>query len=176
MKYSSNSKSIVWRCEILSQTLHEPKYTVKDVSEITVLTKHTIRYYDDQQLIPFVSRDSRNNRLFSDHDLDWLRMVHSFRISGLPISEVKHYIAMCLQGDETIPERAELVAKQEKELETKINEYNLQLMHIKEKKAYYKSVLAGQLNGTWNPVNNNPECGEKYDIPEHIKAASKVHV
>ncbi|MFK4300541.1 MULTISPECIES: MerR family transcriptional regulator [unclassified Paenibacillus] len=159
----------------MNQTLHEPKYTVKDVSEITGLTKHTIRYYDDQQLIPFVSRDGRNNRLFSDHDLDWLRMVHCFRISGLPISEVKHYIAMCLQGDETIPERAELVVKQEKELEAKIHEYNLQLMHIKEKKAYYESVLAGQLDDTWNPVNNNPECGEKYDIPEHIKSASKVH-
>jgi DNA-binding transcriptional MerR regulator len=85
------------------QTFHESKYTVKDVSEITGLTKHTIRYYDDQQLIPFVSRDGRNIRLFSDHDLDWLRMVHSLRISGLPISEVKHYIDMCLQGDDTIP-------------------------------------------------------------------------
>lgn len=158
----------------MDQTFHEPKYTVKDISEITGLTKHTIRYYDDQQLIPFVSRDSRNIRLFSDHDLDWLRMVHSLRISGLPISEVKHYIDMCLQGDETIPQRAELVAKQEKELEAKIREYNIQLMHIKKKKAYYESVSTGQLDDTWNPVNS-PECGEKYDIPEHIKSASKVY-
>lgn len=101
-------------------------------------------------------------------------MVHSLRISGLPISEVKHYIDMCLQGDETIPQRAELVAKQEKELEAKIREYNIQLMHIKKKKAYYESVSTGQLDDTWNPVNS-PECGEKYDIPEHIKSASKVY-
>ncbi|MBB3112135.1 DNA-binding transcriptional MerR regulator [Paenibacillus phyllosphaerae] len=152
----------------MDQSFHEAKYTVKDVSEITGLTKHTIRYYDDQQLIPFVSRDGRNIRLFSDHDLDWLRMVHSLRISGLPISEVKHYIDMCLQGDDTIPQRAELIAKQEEELEAKIREYNLQLMHIKKKKAYYASVSKGQQDDAWNPVNNKSECGEKYEIPEHI--------
>lgn len=157
----------------MDNSFHEPKYTVKDVAEITGLTKHTIRYYDDQNLIPFVSRDSRNIRLFSEHDLDWIRMVHSLRISGLPIKEVRHYVEMCLQGDETIPQRAQLIAKQEKELEDKIREYNTQLMHIKKKKAYYEEVSIGQKDDKWNPIYGS-ECGDKYDVPNHIKSARKI--
>ncbi|URJ39945.1 MerR family transcriptional regulator [Paenibacillus polymyxa] len=156
---------------MLDQTTYEPKYTVKDVSEMTGLTKHTIRYYDDQHLIPFTSRNERNIRLFSEHDLDWLRMVHSLRISGLPISEVKHYIDMCLQGDETIPQRAELIAQQEEALEKKIHEYNIQLMHIKKKKAYYQNVSMGQADDTWNPVHG-PDCGAE---SQQIQPAVKVH-
>ncbi|PWK15018.1 MerR family transcriptional regulator [Tumebacillus permanentifrigoris] len=154
----------------MEKSSQEPKYTVKDIAEITGLTKHTIRYYDDQNLIPFVSRDDRNIRLFSDHDLDWIKMVHSLRISGLPIKEVRHYIEMCLQGDETIPQRAELIAKQEKELEDKIHEYYTQLMHIKQKKAYYQSLTAEQQKDSWNPMHGS-DCGNKYDMPPNIKAA-----
>lgn len=37
-------------------------------------------------------------------------------MTGLPIEGVKHYIDLCQEGDSTIPERAELIFKQEKSL------------------------------------------------------------
>jgi MerR family transcriptional regulator, aldehyde-responsive regulator len=130
----------------------EVQYTVKDVAEITGLSKHTIRYYDNEHLIPFASRNSRNIRVFTEHDLDWIKMIHCLRTSGLPIAEVKSYIEMCVIGDQTIPQRAELVARQEQELENKIREYQEQLAHIKEKKLYYESLCAGLERDRCNPI------------------------
>ena len=33
-----------------------PKYTVKEVAQIMKISAHTVRYYDNEGLIPFVSR------------------------------------------------------------------------------------------------------------------------
>lgn len=46
-----------------------PKYTVKDVAKIMNVSTHTVRYYDNEGLIPFVSRTQSNVRLFSDYNL-----------------------------------------------------------------------------------------------------------
>jgi DNA-binding transcriptional MerR regulator len=44
-------------------------YTIKEVSEKTGLTYHTIRYYTDEGLIPEVVRDKNNNRLFNERSI-----------------------------------------------------------------------------------------------------------
>ena len=99
-----------------------PKYTVKEVAEMLELSTYTIRYYENSGLIPFVDRTDGNIRMFSDYAVSWLRLVHCLRATGLPIEGVKHYIDMCLEGDSTIPERAELIFQQEKSLHLQIDE------------------------------------------------------
>lgn len=47
-------------------------YTVKQAAEITGLTVHTVRYYDDNNLIPFAERDEANQRMFTDEAIEWL--------------------------------------------------------------------------------------------------------
>ena len=42
-----------------------PKYTVKEVAQMMKISVHTIRYYDNEGLIPFVSRTQSNIRMFS---------------------------------------------------------------------------------------------------------------
>ena len=93
-----------------------PRYTVKQVAEMMEMSAYTIRYYENAGLIPDVDRSGGNARMFSDYTLGWLRLVHCLRMTGLPIEGVKHYIDLCQEGDSTIPERAELIFKQEKSL------------------------------------------------------------
>lgn len=93
-----------------------PRYTVKEVSELTGLSAYTIRYYENSGLIPSVDRTDGNIRMFSEYALSWLRLVHCLRATGLPIDQVRHYIRMCEQGDSTIPERAEMIFRQEESL------------------------------------------------------------
>ena len=40
-------------------------YTIKQVSAISGLTEHTLRYYTDQNMIP-CHRDGSNRRVFDD--------------------------------------------------------------------------------------------------------------
>ncbi len=129
----------------------EPKYTVNDISKMTGLSKHAIRYYDNENLLPFVSRSKSNIRLFSDYDIVWLKTVNCLRYSGLPIAQIKNYIKMCLLGDETIIDRAKIIFKQEKVLEEKVKELNVQLEVIRKKKAYYEKLITEKGIDVWNP-------------------------
>ena len=129
----------------------EPKYTVKDISNMLGLSKHAIRYYDNENLLPYVSRSESNIRLFSDYDIQWLKTVNCLRYSGLSILQIRNYIKMCLQGDETIIERAKIIFQQEKILEEKARELDNQLEMIKHKKAYYEKLILEKGIDKWNP-------------------------
>lgn len=139
-----------------------PKYTVKQVSEIMELSTYTIRYYENTGLIPEVDRSGGNARMFSEYSLNWLQLVHCLRMTGLPIDDVKHYIDMCLEGDPTIPERAELIFKQEKSLRNQLRILKQQMEVLKYKKKYYRDLLAHR-----QPDSCNPLTKAKQDEP-HI--------
>lgn len=129
-----------------------PKYTVKDVAELMQVSSYTVRYYENEGLIPGVERSRGNIRLFSEHTLSWLRVVHCLRMTGLSIEGVKHYINLCLKGDVTIPERAELLAKQEKNLKHQIKMLREQMNILKYKQGLYKKLMEGQTEDTCNPA------------------------
>ncbi|MBR3628682.1 MAG: MerR family transcriptional regulator, partial [Elusimicrobia bacterium] len=99
-----------------------PKYTVKDVAQMMKISAHTIRYYDNEGLIPFVSRTQSNIRKFSDYDLSWLKTVHCLRATDLSINDIKTYINLCLKGDKTISQRAKIIFDQEKKLQEQLKE------------------------------------------------------
>ncbi len=131
-----------------------PRYTVKQVADMTELTTYTVRYYENAGLIPGVDRSGGNARLFSEYNLSWLRLVHCLRMTGLPIDGVKRYIDLCLEGDSTIPERAEIIFRQEKDLRNQIRLLNKQMEVLKYKKNYYKNILENRLSDACNPVNH----------------------
>lgn len=117
------------------------------------LSPYTIRYYDSVGLIPSLCRTEKKIRLFSDHTISWLRLVHCLRMTGLPIERVKHYIDLCLQGDETIPERAEMIFRQESILREQIRVLKKQMEVLKFKKQYYQELLNNSRQDKCNPAN-----------------------
>ena len=131
-----------------------PKYTVKQVAEMMEMSAYTIRYYENAGLIPDVDRSGGNARMFSDYTLGWLRLVHCLRMTGLPIEGVKHYIDLCQEGDTTIPERAELIFKQEKSLREQLRILKKQMEVLKYKKKFYQDLLNNHRPDSCNPLNH----------------------
>ncbi|MGL6195854.1 MAG: MerR family transcriptional regulator [Thermoguttaceae bacterium] len=130
-----------------------PQYSVKEVSEMTNISIYALRYYDKLGLFPFLQRGENNNRLFSEFDLGWVRIVHCLRCTGLPLADVKHYVDLCLIGDDTIDERAEMVFRQEETLRANIAELQEQLKVLQNKKTYYEALLENrQLYDSCNPA------------------------
>ena len=123
-----------------------PKYTVKDVAKIMNISAHTVRYYDNEGLIPFVSRTESNIRMFSDYDISWFRIIHCLRATDLSISNVKKYIDLCLKGDKTIPQRAEIIFAQEKKLKDNLKNLQSQMKILQKKKKYYTELLKKKTN------------------------------
>lgn len=125
------------------------------------LTPYAVRYYENSGLIPGVDRTSGNVRMFSEYNLGWLRLVHCLRATGLSIDGIRHYIELCVQGDATIPERAELIFRQEKVLRRQLRTLREQMKVLQYKKAYYLNLLAnpGPGHDQCNPFKGNSEPG-----------------
>ena len=128
-----------------------PKYTVKDVAQMMKISAYTIRYYDNEGLIPFVSRTQSNIRLFSDYDLSWLKTVHCLRATNLSINDIKKYIDLCLKGNKTIKQRADIIFAQEEKLKEQLKELQRQMEILQKKKKYYKDLLNNKSTDVWNP-------------------------
>lgn len=144
-----------------------PKYTVKKVAELMNLSPHTIRYYENSDLIPGVDRTDGNIRMFSEYAVSWLRLVHCLRATGLPIEQVRRYIRMCEKGDSTIPERARIIFQQEESLRSQLENLQQQFEVLKYKKEYYRKLLESRSAGSGKTATtrkNEPDI-----IPESEK-------
>ena len=116
-------------------------YTIKQVTDKFRISPHTLRFYTDQDLIPGVIRDENNRRLFDEDALRWLNTIMAFRSSGMPVKMIQNYLELYKQGDETIPERYDLLVEQQHLTEQKLSDLTQQLEVINEKvRTYYDSI------------------------------------
>lgn len=149
-------------------------YTVKNVSEMLNISIHTLRYYDDIGLFPFVERNENNVRLFTDKDLEWVFVVHSLRSSGLPIKQVKQYIDWCLEGDTTLKQRQQMIIHQKNIMEEKLDELKEQLLILEWKEDYYNAVLSGRMPDLKNPFKySQPNETHDHRLDRYLKEHNK---
>ena len=62
----------------------------------------------------------------------------------MSIVEMKEYLDLCLQGENTIPERKKILDNKLKELEHKINKIQNSINYIHWKQGFYDDVLSGK--------------------------------
>jgi len=120
-------------------------YTIKQVSEMTGLPIPTLRYYDKEGLLPGLQRRESGYRIFTEDDLETIQIIECFKQSGLQIKEMKNFMELAAQGDETLQECHDIYENQVKLLEDKISSLEQALEISKTKLSIYKEALA---NGT----------------------------
>lgn len=114
-------------------------YTISEVAEIFDLSTHTLRFYDKEGLLPFISKDHNGNRLFSETDLELIKVICCLKNTGMPVKQIKHYIDMCMEGEQTFDTRKEMIKNHRKEILRQINELKKNLNIIDLKVAYYEA-------------------------------------
>ena len=57
-------------------------YSIKDVATLTGLSEATLRYYDKEGLFPDMQRKKSGYRIFTDHELEQIKYIECFKISG----------------------------------------------------------------------------------------------
>lgn len=91
-------------------------FSIKEASERLGLAAHTIRYYEKEGLLPFIQRDQHRNRIFEQHDLDWINLMTCFRMTGMTVTGLKQIVDLALQGESTIPQRKAILEAHKLEL------------------------------------------------------------
>ncbi|WP_405152347.1 MerR family transcriptional regulator [Paenibacillus sp. FSL K6-0108] len=121
--------------------------TIKEVTEITEIAAHTLRYYEKEGLLPHVKRNENGKRLYDEEDLSWLHFVTALRATGMPIAQIQKYVYLYKEGDSTIPERKLMMLNHKKEIEQSIRDLYFNLDKINYKLALY-DVLESQIERT----------------------------
>lgn len=121
--------------------------TIKQVSEKYGVSQDTLRYYERVGMIPEVTRTAGGKRNYTPEDLGWLELALCMRSAGLPVNVLVEYLKLYRKGDETIPQRLELLNAQRKELLEMKNRIEQTIARLDYKiSVYERGVDTGKLS------------------------------
>ena len=101
-------------------------------------------------------------RMFRDSDVEWLRVIGCMKQAGMSIRDIREYIEMALQGDDTIELRLELFRRQRDELQSRMDELCRAMEMVEYKCWYYETAKAA---GSMSALKEMKES----DIPERFR-------
>ena len=119
-------------------------YTMMQVCKETDMTYQALKFYCNEGLIPNVKRDKNNRRVFDERDVKWIKDLVCLKKCGMSIQEMKDYLALCLQGQSTIPQRQKMLDKKREALLTSMEELKGCVNYIVWKQNFYNDVLSGK--------------------------------
>ena len=119
-------------------------YTMMQVCKETGMTYQALKFYCNERLVPNVKRDRNNRRVFDERDVAWIGSLTCLKKCGMSIQEMKEYLAMCLQGEASIPQRKEMLAQKQAALRETIRELQDSVAYIDWKQNFYDEVLSGK--------------------------------
>lgn len=128
-------------------------YTIKEVADKMDVSEHTLRFWAKSGFFPFIKRNENNIRLFSDTDLEWVKIVKCLRAVGTENKAIKKYIDLCIIGDSTIKERYEIICATKQKALQQMQDLKQQLDLLDYKEQFYKNLIKNDLEDIWNPMN-----------------------
>ncbi|MFR5683399.1 MAG: MerR family transcriptional regulator [Clostridia bacterium] len=143
-------------------------YSIKQVADMMQVSTATIRYYDEEGLLPNIKRVN-GRRVFEDEDFKWLRVLNCMKKINMPIKKIKEYVELAKQGDSTLQQRYDLVLQQKEIIKNQIKELNICLQEFEYKDWYYEiAIKAGTEKVVENVTSVSPTL-EVDKIPKNYK-------
>ena len=138
-------------------------YTVGEMAKLLRVTASTLRYYDKEGLLPFVERSSGGIRMFQETDFEWLQIISCMKKAGMSIRDIRQYIELAMQGDDTIVLRLQMFHRQRDALRAQIAEMERTLETVEYKCWFYETAQAA---GTVNVPKDMPDD----EVPKRFRA------
>ena len=131
--------------------------TIGQVSALTGLTTHTLRFYEQEALFfAPVRRDAAGRRVFTTEEVEWLKVCTKLRSSGTPLPEIRRYAQLVVEGPGDEAERFEILRRHEAKVRQQIADLleALGIIHTKVE-IYAQRLTAGTAHQLWR---DGPEC------------------
>ena len=97
------------------------------------IPEYTLRYYEKEGLLPAIRRSRGGVRRFTEEDLEWLGLVFCLKNTGMPIKKIREFIDLSRKGDQTLPQRCEILLAHKKDVENRIASMEKQLVKVNQK-------------------------------------------
>lgn len=119
-------------------------YTIDEAAARMGISKHTLRYYEREGLLPEIAKAANGHRRYTDDDLGWVRFLQLLRGTGMPIAEMKDFVALTWAGDHTVADRVAVLERYRTELRARMEADKEHLRFLNHKIAVYSDMLAAR--------------------------------
>lgn len=137
-------------------------YSIGEVAAQTGIAISTLRYYDREGMFPEMARSQGGIRVFSDKELNTLKVIECLKTSGLSIKEIKEFLSWCQEGDASLQNRRDLFYNRREAVEQQIAELEKTLQLLQYKCWYYDTALASGTEAVMQALSAE-------DIPEALR-------
>lgn len=118
------------------------RLSIGELAAATRMSAHTLRYYEDEGLIPRVERNSAGHRRYRPEHVRWIGLLDRLRVSGMSIGRMREYARLAERGDETMDRRGRLLRRHQADLEARIAELQACLDIVRAKIQLYEGRLS----------------------------------
>ena len=141
-------------------------YSISEVAKKMKTSISTLRYYDNLGLFPNLKKNKSGNRVFSEEDIEVVRIIKYLKKSGMQLTEIKEFMEWCKRGDSTLDKRLNLFKSQKQKVLKQMSELQETLDLIEFKEWYYSKAIK---DGTESIVKNTPLNQIPKELQEKFK-------
>jgi len=113
---------------------------IGQLAERTGRSVHTIRWYEDQGLLPPVPRQGAH-RVYSKRHLEWLELMERLRRSGMTVAQLRDYTASAQRGAAALEQTRAMLVAHRAQVEERIAEWERARALVDEKIAFYTAWM-----------------------------------
>ncbi len=114
-------------------------FSMKQVSQITGLAAHTLRYYEKEGLLPDVHRTHSGIRRFSQEDIDGLGLICCLKSTGMSIKQIREFVELSLKGDCTLKCRCDMLVAHKRDVEEQMRQMQKHIEKVTHKIDHFTS-------------------------------------
>lgn len=133
----------------------ETLYSMKQTCLQTGLAYETLKFYCNIGLVPNIKRNANNHRMFTAANIAWIKSLTCLKNCNLSIVEMKQYLAYCLEGPSSIPERKKMLTEKRRLLVEKQKEIEEAIAYIDWKDQFYDDVQSGKIPYVSNLISSS---------------------
>lgn len=113
-------------------------YTISKVAQRVGLSTYTLRYYEKEGLLPQIKKNEHGIRIYEEEDIAWIELIKCLKETGMSISNIHYIVELSLKGEQTIPERKEILQAHKKQLQQQMEVLQKNMVKIDKKIEWYE--------------------------------------
>lgn len=126
--------------------------SIAKIAEMTGLSVPTLRFYEQEGLIPPVPRDGAGNRMYGELEITRINTIRCLRAAGLTLGQMRRYFALPDAGEESLRVRREIMLHTQENLSRQMQELHRCMSYLKLKIEHYDAMLTAIQRGETPPV------------------------
>ena len=105
------------------------------------LSVPTLRYYDQEGMIPGLEKDASGHRVFNLQNVDAVQVIECLKGVQMPLKDIKQFMEWNREGDSTLQERLDLFNQLDEEVSAQIDHLEQIQKMIHYKQWYYQQAV-----------------------------------